>query len=86
MESVRREGEFNEMECRAAWLSVLDSLESMLTRKEDFVTMLQQAGRNPSQKTITKYWTQHKRMSTVVYKLDMQQGSLLAFYVEWSVL
>ena len=35
---MRREGEFDERECQAAWLSVLDSLESRLTRREDFVT------------------------------------------------
>ncbi|NXO21782.1 EFCB7 protein, partial [Cisticola juncidis] len=45
------------MNCRAAYLSVLKSSLENIKSKEQLSLVLQQAGRNPSQKTINKYWT-----------------------------
>ncbi|XP_027708634.1 EF-hand calcium-binding domain-containing protein 7 isoform X1 [Vombatus ursinus] len=45
------------MNCRAAYLTVFkSSLESIMSR-DQLCLVLQKAGRNPSQKTIDKYWT-----------------------------
>ncbi|XP_072505822.1 EF-hand calcium-binding domain-containing protein 7 isoform X2 [Notamacropus eugenii] len=45
------------MNCRAAYLTVFkSSLESIMSR-DQLCLALQKAGRNPSQKTIDKYWT-----------------------------
>ncbi|XP_074077358.1 EF-hand calcium-binding domain-containing protein 7 [Macrotis lagotis] len=45
------------MNCRAAYLTVFkSSLESIMSR-DQLCIALQKAGRNPSQKTIDKYWT-----------------------------
>uniref|UniRef100_F6PL71 EF-hand calcium-binding domain-containing protein 7 n=1 Tax=Ornithorhynchus anatinus TaxID=9258 RepID=F6PL71_ORNAN len=45
------------LNCRAAYLSVFkSSLESIISR-DQLCLALQQAGRNPSQKIINKYWT-----------------------------
>ncbi|XP_020848694.1 EF-hand calcium-binding domain-containing protein 7 isoform X1 [Phascolarctos cinereus] len=45
------------MNCRAAYLTVFkSSLESIVSR-DQLCLVLQKAGRNPSQKTIDKYWT-----------------------------
>ncbi|NWI59778.1 EFCB7 protein, partial [Calyptomena viridis] len=43
--------------CRAAYLSVLKSSLENIKSREQLSLVLQQAGRNPSQKTIDKYWT-----------------------------
>ncbi|KAI1892113.1 hypothetical protein AGOR_G00150620 [Albula goreensis] len=45
------------MNCRAAYLAVLKSSLVNITSKEQLCLVLQQAGRNPSQKTLKKYWT-----------------------------
>ncbi|NXO38733.1 EFCB7 protein, partial [Locustella ochotensis] len=45
------------MNCRAAYLTVLKSSLENIKSKEQLGLVLQQAGRNPSQKTINKYWT-----------------------------
>ncbi|NXM68817.1 EFCB7 protein, partial [Serilophus lunatus] len=45
------------MNCRAAYLSVLKSSLENIKSREQLTLVLQQAGRNPSQKTIDKYWT-----------------------------
>ncbi|XP_064576494.1 EF-hand calcium-binding domain-containing protein 7 [Zonotrichia leucophrys gambelii] len=45
------------MNCRAAYLAVLKSSLENIKSKEQLSLVLQQAGRNPSQKTINKYWT-----------------------------
>ncbi|NXN94469.1 EFCB7 protein, partial [Rhinopomastus cyanomelas] len=45
------------MDCRAAYLSVLKSSLENIKSKEQLSLVLQQAGRNPSQKTVDKYWT-----------------------------
>ncbi|NXR63432.1 EFCB7 protein, partial [Rhadina sibilatrix] len=45
------------MNCRAAYLTVLKSSLENIKSKEQLSLVLQQAGRNPSQKTINKYWT-----------------------------
>ncbi|KAJ8376242.1 hypothetical protein SKAU_G00068220 [Synaphobranchus kaupii] len=46
------------MNCRAAYLAVLRSSLANITSKEQLCLVLQQAGRNPSQRTLEKYWTQ----------------------------
>ncbi|KAJ8279073.1 hypothetical protein COCON_G00061390 [Conger conger] len=46
------------MNCRAAYLAVLKSSLANITSKEQLCLVLQQAGRNPSKKTLGKYWTQ----------------------------
>ncbi|NWR45999.1 EFCB7 protein, partial [Regulus satrapa] len=43
--------------CRAAYLTVFKSSLENIKSKEQLSLVLQQAGRNPSQKTINKYWT-----------------------------
>ncbi|NXJ77109.1 EFCB7 protein, partial [Trogon melanurus] len=43
--------------CRAAYLTVLKSSLENIKSKEQLSLVLQQAGRNPSQKTVNKYWT-----------------------------
>ncbi|NXF84074.1 EFCB7 protein, partial [Sclerurus mexicanus] len=45
------------MNCRAAYLAVLKSSLENIRSREQLSLVLQQAGRNPSQKTINKYWT-----------------------------
>ncbi|NWX42121.1 EFCB7 protein, partial [Steatornis caripensis] len=45
------------MNCRAAYLTVVKSSLENIKSKEQLSLVLQQAGRNPSQKTINKYWT-----------------------------
>ncbi|NXC28539.1 EFCB7 protein, partial [Campylorhamphus procurvoides] len=45
------------MDCRAAYLAVLKSSLENIRSREQLSLVLQQAGRNPSQKTINKYWT-----------------------------
>ncbi|KAG7487639.1 hypothetical protein MATL_G00025670 [Megalops atlanticus] len=52
------EDEIFYMSCRAAYLAVLRSSLANITSKEQLCLVLQQAGRNPSQKTLKKYWTQ----------------------------
>ncbi|XP_064187992.1 EF-hand calcium-binding domain-containing protein 7 [Anguilla rostrata] len=44
--------------CRAAYLAVLRSSLANITSKEQLCLVLQQAGRNPSQKTLEKFWTE----------------------------
>lgn len=48
------------MNCRAAYLSVLKNSLENIKSKEQLSLVLQQAGRNPSQKTINKYWTSQR--------------------------
>ncbi|XP_010165837.1 EF-hand calcium-binding domain-containing protein 7 [Antrostomus carolinensis] len=45
------------LNCRAAYLTVLKSSLENIKSKEQLSLVLQQAGRNPSQKTVNKYWT-----------------------------
>ncbi|XP_058513475.1 EF-hand calcium-binding domain-containing protein 7 isoform X2 [Ochotona princeps] len=45
------------MNCRAAYLTVFKSSLENIVSKEQLYLALQHAGRNPSQKTINKYWT-----------------------------
>ncbi|NWS72279.1 EFCB7 protein, partial [Crotophaga sulcirostris] len=45
------------MNCRAAYLTVFKSSLENIKSKEQLSLVLQQAGRNPSQKTVNKYWT-----------------------------
>lgn len=44
------------MTCRAAYLSVFRSSLVNMTSKDQLCTVLQKAGRNPSQKALDKYW------------------------------
>ncbi|KAK7144785.1 hypothetical protein R3I94_011014 [Phoxinus phoxinus] len=52
----RSEEERFYMACRAAYLSVFKSSLVNMTSKDQLCTVLQQAGRNPSQKVLDKYW------------------------------
>ncbi|KFO23186.1 EF-hand calcium-binding domain-containing protein 7 [Fukomys damarensis] len=45
------------MNCRAAYLTVFKSSLENIISKDQLYLALQHAGRNPSQKTINKYWT-----------------------------
>lgn len=45
------------MNCRAAYLTVFKSSLENIISKDQLYLALQHAGRNPSQKTIDKYWT-----------------------------
>nr|XP_009686981.1 PREDICTED: EF-hand calcium-binding domain-containing protein 7 isoform X2 [Struthio camelus australis] len=55
--SQHSEEEIFYMNCRAAYLTVLKSSLENIKSKEQLCLVLQQAGRNPSQKTLNKYWT-----------------------------
>ncbi|XP_029003390.1 EF-hand calcium-binding domain-containing protein 7 [Betta splendens] len=44
-------------QCRAAYLAILRSSLTNITSKQQLCRVLQQAGRNPSQATLNKYWT-----------------------------
>ncbi|KAL3868822.1 hypothetical protein ACJMK2_041581, partial [Sinanodonta woodiana] len=44
------------LECKAAYLSVFDDIKDEIDSKEKLVQVLQQAGRNPTTRTISKYW------------------------------
>ncbi|NXU56260.1 EFCB7 protein, partial [Turnix velox] len=55
--SQRSEEEVFYMNCRAAYLTVLKSSLENIKSKEQLSLVLQQAGRNPSQRTVNKYWT-----------------------------
>lgn len=48
-------GEFY-LECKAAYLSIYDSIQDEIDSVEDLVEVLQQAGRNPSKKVLARYW------------------------------
>ncbi|XP_067315911.1 EF-hand calcium-binding domain-containing protein 7 [Pseudorasbora parva] len=52
----RSEEERFYMTCRAAYLSVFRSSLVNMTSKDQLCTVLQQAGGNPSQKALDKYW------------------------------
>ncbi|XP_040896367.1 EF-hand calcium-binding domain-containing protein 7 isoform X2 [Toxotes jaculatrix] len=45
------------MQCRAAYLAVFRSSLTNIASKQQLCRVLQQAGRNPSQATLNKYWT-----------------------------
>lgn len=45
------------LQCRAAYLSVFRSSLTNIASKQQLCRALQQAGRNPSQATLNKYWT-----------------------------
>ncbi|KAM4548216.1 EF-hand calcium-binding domain-containing protein 7 [Odontesthes bonariensis] len=45
------------MQCRAAYLAVFRSSLTNITSKQQLCRVLQQAGRNPSRATLSKYWT-----------------------------
>ncbi|NWY03009.1 EFCB7 protein, partial [Nothoprocta ornata] len=55
--SQHSEEEIFYMNCRAAYLTVFKSSLENIKSKEQLCLVLQQAGRNPSQKTLNKYWT-----------------------------
>ncbi|XP_041359620.1 EF-hand calcium-binding domain-containing protein 7-like isoform X3 [Gigantopelta aegis] len=44
------------LNCKAAYLSVFDDIRDEITSKNDLILVLQQSGRNPSQRTLEKYW------------------------------
>ncbi|XP_059149464.1 EF-hand calcium-binding domain-containing protein 7-like isoform X7 [Physella acuta] len=45
------------LECRAAFLAHYDTINEKVESKDDLMLLLQQTGRNPSRKIISKYWT-----------------------------
>ncbi|XP_062411600.1 EF-hand calcium-binding domain-containing protein 7 [Sardina pilchardus] len=57
LKSHRTEEENFYLNCRAAYLAVFKSSLSNITSKEQLCHVLQQAGHNPSQKLLNKYWT-----------------------------
>ncbi|XP_062603712.1 EF-hand calcium-binding domain-containing protein 7-like [Saccostrea cucullata] len=48
-------GEFY-LECKAAYLSIYDNIKDEIDSLEDLIQVLQQAGRNPSKRVLSKYW------------------------------
>ncbi|KAF1385441.1 hypothetical protein PFLUV_G00107810 [Perca fluviatilis] len=46
------------VQCRAAYLAVFRSSLTYITSKQQLCRALQQAGRNPTNATLNKYWTQ----------------------------
>ncbi|XP_072294088.1 EF-hand calcium-binding domain-containing protein 7 [Eucyclogobius newberryi] len=57
-DSAPTEEEAFYIQCRAAYLSVFKSSLANISSKQQLCHVLQQAGRNPSQATLNKYWTQ----------------------------
>ncbi|XP_076132204.1 EF-hand calcium-binding domain-containing protein 7 [Alosa pseudoharengus] len=57
LKSHRTEEENFYINCRAAYLAVFKSSLSNITSREQLCHVLQQAGHNPSQKLLNKYWT-----------------------------
>ncbi|XP_038048432.1 EF-hand calcium-binding domain-containing protein 7-like [Patiria miniata] len=51
-----KEAKFFE-ECQAAYVAVLDDTHDAITSRSQLSSVLHQSGRNPSQKTLDKYWT-----------------------------
>ncbi|XP_013073927.2 EF-hand calcium-binding domain-containing protein 7-like isoform X10 [Biomphalaria glabrata] len=45
------------LECQAAFLGHYDDLGDKIDSKEDLILLLQQTGRNPTSKSVAKYWT-----------------------------
>ncbi|XP_071119119.1 EF-hand calcium-binding domain-containing protein 7-like isoform X7 [Haliotis cracherodii] len=54
--SSAHDSEFK-VECKAAYLSVYDDLKDVISSEYDLSAVLQQSGRNPTRKTLAKYWT-----------------------------
>ncbi|XP_055956615.1 EF-hand calcium-binding domain-containing protein 7 isoform X3 [Patella vulgata] len=52
------------LECKAAFLCLFDDLSEEITSKEDLISALQQTGRNPTNRSLTKYWTRDTRSLT----------------------
>lgn len=50
------QGEFI-LECKAAYLSMFDSIKEKIESQDSLLEALQQTGRNPSVKILKKYWT-----------------------------
>ncbi|CAC5419584.1 EF-hand calcium-binding domain-containing protein 7 [Mytilus coruscus] len=50
------QGEFI-LECKAAYLSMFDSIKEKIESQDSLLEALQQTGRNPSVKVLKKYWT-----------------------------
>ncbi|XP_064624440.1 EF-hand calcium-binding domain-containing protein 7-like isoform X12 [Lineus longissimus] len=44
------------LDCKAVYLSVYDDMHDKIKSKSQLNTLLQQAGRNPSQKSLAKHW------------------------------
>ncbi|KAL5016359.1 hypothetical protein ScPMuIL_005948 [Solemya velum] len=58
--SSRDEGEFV-LECKAAYLSIVDDITENITSKERLSMVLQQTGRNPTSKSLNRYWSRDTR-------------------------
>ncbi|XP_052068932.1 EF-hand calcium-binding domain-containing protein 7-like isoform X12 [Mytilus californianus] len=54
--STMDQGEFI-LECKAAYLSMFDSIKEKIESQDSLLEALQQTGRNPSVKVLKKYWT-----------------------------
>ncbi|XP_076116336.1 EF-hand calcium-binding domain-containing protein 7-like isoform X2 [Mytilus galloprovincialis] len=54
--STMDQGEFI-LECKAAYLSMFDSIKEKIESQDSLLEALQQTGRNPSVKILKKYWT-----------------------------
>ncbi|XP_005105109.1 EF-hand calcium-binding domain-containing protein 7 isoform X4 [Aplysia californica] len=52
------------LECRAAFLGRYDDIRDEIDSKDDLMTLLQQTGRNPSSRVISKYWTRNTESLT----------------------
>lgn len=52
------DGEFF-LECKAAFLSIYDDVSDKIGSKKDLLTVLQQSGRNPSNRALEKHWPRH---------------------------
>nr|XP_054764136.1 EF-hand calcium-binding domain-containing protein 7-like [Lytechinus pictus] len=48
-------------EIKAAYIAVLNQTDKDISSKDELEKVLQQAGRNPSQKTIDQYWTKNTK-------------------------
>lgn len=65
-QSEASRSQYNEEEtfyrnCRAAYLAVFGTSLESITSKDQLCLALQQAGRNPTRRTLGKYWTQHTK-------------------------
>ncbi|XP_072031598.1 EF-hand calcium-binding domain-containing protein 7-like [Amphiura filiformis] len=51
-------------ECRAAYIAIVGNPQDGITSKDQLAQVLQQTGRNPSQKTLGKHWTSQTKKMT----------------------
>uniref|UniRef100_A0A2C9LZY5 EF-hand domain-containing protein n=1 Tax=Biomphalaria glabrata TaxID=6526 RepID=A0A2C9LZY5_BIOGL len=65
------------LECQAAFLGHYDDLGDKIDSKEDLILLLQQTGRNPTSKSVAKYWTPRTESMTFEDFVDVCSRELV---------